>query len=247
MIAHPTIGDNVPLRVLYDRAYLTSRSTHVFLASKYPFSDNQNRTVHMLATTARILPTSSIRPPVRHLPPAVLRRIVLYNVEKEIAWRRTVYSVASVCKSWAHIADIFFEHLGTSISECDKPTAHTVARSLMIKPERGRLIKRFREADFLRVGDFQDDQGSVRLEYQQAIVTAVEKAPFIRDISIHTVHMIRHVENLYWHCLDYTTSRNAESMAARFTMGGVLLPLKKYTALLSVGKTLPILRCRVSR
>ncbi|KAG6836468.1 hypothetical protein H0H93_007748 [Arthromyces matolae] len=77
------------------------------------------------------------------LPPVALRSIFDLALEDRVYWRRDALSYGLVCKSWSIIFDVVFGRINTlNFSDCaNRLDVGALARSLSLRPERGRFLR----------------------------------------------------------------------------------------------------------
>ena len=101
----------------------------------------------VMAHSLRILPTSNedSRHPPSRLPPEVLLLIGKYAVTEPSKndWRKRFLSMTLVCRSWAYLANLFFQLLDDCQDEEEEPSPARVARSLALQPQRAKLVRTF--------------------------------------------------------------------------------------------------------
>lgn len=145
---------NDTFRIAYNRTYPSTEISHsvrLFLGTDISFRGIIkspppgricHRHPHLYSYDVRVLPICGKRPPFAKLSPNIILRIARYAVGHHgpSRWRSALLSLGLVSKSWSHVLDIFFR---LHDSNCDKPTAMGVARSLELRPERGKLIQHF--------------------------------------------------------------------------------------------------------
>ena len=152
------------LRVAYDRTHPCTQDSHSVFSFLQIYSHeiygpnaapkpagkcgNWMRTAVMPVTmySLRILPTSNeARRPFPQLPPEVLLLIGKYVVTEpsKSRWRKKLLSVALVCRSWAHLVNLFFQLLDDCKDEEEKPSPAGMAQSLKLRPQQAALVRIF--------------------------------------------------------------------------------------------------------
>ncbi|KAF5374453.1 hypothetical protein D9615_009126 [Tricholomella constricta] len=195
------------LQVIYEYIHAcdpTNPSFLVLLDCNTPFD-----TRHLGLPSAHGIPLHSIgimstatRPCYNPLPHKLICRIVkLALMHKHSRWRSELLAYGLVCKSWMHVLDLFFEHIG-GVYDLDKPYIHRVARSLQIKPKHATVMKTFYSSDFRphesnrTIADWHDLLTILGLATS---VTAVWLQPFPQGVAgliVQTLSTLRQVRSL---------------------------------------------------
>ena len=203
LVLRPQMAWSDDLRVAYDRTYPCTERSHsvtTFLESNCHFvfhvvwdyaRDAPASFTHVYGVPAhsiRILPIHDHRPPFAGFPRELLRQIVSEAIRtgSENRWCSALLSYGTVCKSWAHVLDLFYAtYCGLIIG---MPTAVSVAKSLQYKPGNAKLIKRFSHSDYRETYlDNHDVQPMEDDEYEQAcqsLLDILELVTHIREITI---------------------------------------------------------------
>ena len=185
-------------RVVYDRKFPCSDASHsvtTFLESNHSVNYQaaldyahdrpifSPRTYRVPAHSIRILPIHHYRPPFPGLPLEILRQIIseaILTPGNDDDWRSDLLSYGMVCKSWAHVLNLFYAFYSV---KPNPPTAVSVAKWLQRKPENAKLIRKFNPRHFLDFADI----GSSDVEYTrycQALLDILELSTQIRQIEI---------------------------------------------------------------
>ncbi|KAF8077633.1 hypothetical protein FPV67DRAFT_1462457 [Lyophyllum atratum] len=96
--------------------------------------------------TVRILPLLGNRPLPVPLPLPLLKRCIIYAfADRQRGWRKGLLSCGLVCRSWAPILDLFFQHFHypDQSQSSDPPHISAVAVSLERTPFRAALVRGF--------------------------------------------------------------------------------------------------------
>ncbi|KAG6913975.1 hypothetical protein DXG01_003197 [Tephrocybe rancida] len=191
------------LRVAYDEIFLGNSGSMVnFFESNVSFryfDKGTNATPHAVfklrdsprgvpAYSIRILPVAPPPPSFHALPPAILQAIAEAAIDHRIiGWRSKLLSMASVCKAWSCMLDVFFIVLTSETCTSDPPNPITVARSLEMKPERGKLMRCFRLEDYdgLSKGIDNEERYITRC---RAILIILKWARNIKSIHLPAIH-----------------------------------------------------------
>jgi hypothetical protein len=209
-------------RIVYDRAYPCDEQAHsvvLFLESnlrfrparRSPFGGLYGSSLQGIpAHSLRLLPEDGCRSIPIDLPRNIVRQIVSEAVDCSTSqWRAALFSYGTIHRSWVHALDLFFV-LHCQTYAVDPSSAVRVARSLLHKPERAKLMRRFTPMIYRDSNgkECQVDQTKCLL-YCQAMLDILELAPMVRSIDIKSIHhslipgfvaalrRLRHIERCY--------------------------------------------------
>jgi hypothetical protein len=242
----PQAMESQSLRTLYDYVELctlNSRSLVLFLRTNHPLlgpfkNDNPLRINHMfpapmgiLAHGVRILPPSASRQPFVNLPEELLRMIFREATMNQPNWRKTLISLALVCRAWSPALDTMYEDFGPYSAGSVPPNALQLAKTLEISPDIGRKIRVFDPSHFRRAIE---ESEATYLEQAKAIVTILQTATRITKLHVFDTHRMLAQDFVHALC---SSSEVREFIVNR--RGRTLLD-PKYIYILSVDD---ILRC----
>ncbi|KAF9467054.1 hypothetical protein BDZ94DRAFT_50951 [Collybia nuda] len=183
-------NSDAPLRIMYDHAI----PDKVFLA--FLESNNVFRNIDMSSEgedsmfftryhgkdsciTLRVLPVSGPRKPFPRLPFEIIRRIAEEAFADQIpGWRASLLSCALVCKSWYPLIDMFFDTLGLPPHN-NRLSLRKVSNSLVMQPEKGRLIKRVDVRNFYPTHD-----DSEHTEFLDGLILVLRMSVFVKEVLL---------------------------------------------------------------
>ncbi|KAG6914688.1 hypothetical protein DXG01_015933 [Tephrocybe rancida] len=193
-------------RVVYDGTRPCNADSHsvwLLFSSDYrvtPFRSNKDYSFQMpkgfeSSLCVRILPVTPTQNRIREspvLPRTVLRQIFQEALKDDRKWRRSMFAYGMVCKAWSHIFDIF---IGWLSDNSEVINIHALARSLTLKPERGRLIRTISLANFKDFwkyhkqrddlwGDEDDDISHTDERVMDALVTVLRLTPLVQNLYL---------------------------------------------------------------
>lgn len=188
------------VRVAYNRTYPCTQASHsmlAFLESNMSFRPVRHMRRYCTyckgipAHSLRILPINGDRPSIVDLPPNVLHNIILEAIPRnDHTGRAMLMSYGTVCKSWAHILNIFFSHHDRMIEgPITHLTAISVARSLHWKPERAKLMRTFITRNYSDTLTLKRTAGDIKyLESCQALIKIIELATSVEQVKLQAIH-----------------------------------------------------------
>ena len=169
--------DSAGLRVAYDCTHPCTEGSHSVFSflriqphENYgPYAAPDSRMVelslrcgtHLMAVmpvtvhNLRILPTSNEdRRPFPQLSPEILLLIGRYAATEpaKSKWRKQLLSVALICRSWAHLANLSFQLLDDCEDDGEKPSPFRMVRYLELQPRRAVLVRNFSPSHYKGFG-----------------------------------------------------------------------------------------------